>query len=149
VTSHPDPHVRPATPDDAAAIAPLLTELGYPASAEDVARRLDALAGEDATGVWLAELDGRVAGLVAIHASRLVTRDAPLCRIAAMVVGKAARGRGVGRALMEKVEQEASRWGCDRIEVTSAERRADAHAFYRSLGFEDTSRRFIKELPVL
>jgi GNAT superfamily N-acetyltransferase len=47
---------------------------------------------------------------------------------------------------VERVESEARARGCERLELTSAERRADAHAFYRDLGFEPASQRFIKSL---
>jgi len=49
-------------------------------------------------------------------------------------------------ALIPRAEEEARAAGCDRLEVTSGEWREDAHAFYRDLEFEETSKRFIKGL---
>jgi GNAT superfamily N-acetyltransferase len=140
---------RPVGPGDAAALVPLLGELGYPATADEVTQRLARLAHEPSVALWAADAGGELVGLAAAHTVPLVTRDAPLCRIAALIVAARARGTGVGRALVEQVVRHARERGCDRVEVTSAERRADAHAFYRRLGFEDTSRRFIKDLSVL
>ena len=54
--------VRQATPDDADAVARLLTQLGYPASADAVVPRLARLraAGDE---LFVAEVGGRVVGL--------------------------------------------------------------------------------------
>ena len=57
------------------------------------------------------------------------------------------RRRGIGEALAREVEKEAEAQGCCLVFLTSAERRADAHAFYRRLGYEETGRRFAKPLP--
>jgi GNAT superfamily N-acetyltransferase len=46
-----------------------------------------------------------------------------------MVVTERLRGRGIGRALVERVEAEAQGAGCDRLELTTSEQRGDAHAF--------------------
>jgi ribosomal protein S18 acetylase RimI-like enzyme len=76
----------------------------------------------------------------------LIHRDLPVGRITAMVVRADRRGAGVGRRLEEELEAIARREGCGRIDLTSRHHREEAHAFYRSLGFEETSRRFVKDL---
>jgi GNAT superfamily N-acetyltransferase len=48
--------------------------------------------------------------------------------------------------LVEAVEQWCRDQGCGLIEVTSNDRRAEAHAFYRHMGYERTSIRFAKTL---
>jgi GNAT superfamily N-acetyltransferase len=123
----------------------LLGELGYPTEGETLQRRLDALVASPAVALLVAERDGRVVGLASMHVMPLIER-APMGRLSAIVVAANERGAGIGHALVERVESEARARGCERLEVTSAERRADAHAFYRSLGFEPAPQRFIKSL---
>jgi N-acetylglutamate synthase-like GNAT family acetyltransferase len=137
--------VRPARLDDAPALVSLLGELGYPTEGETLQRRLDALVASPAVALLVAERDGRVVGLASMHVMPLIER-APMGRLSAIVVAANERGAGIGHALVERVESEARARGCERLEVTSAERRADAHAFYRSLGFEPAPQRFIKSL---
>ena len=48
--------------------------------------------------------------------------------------------------LVDAAEQWCRKKGCKLIEVTSNDRRADAHAFYRHMGYERTSIRFFKKL---
>jgi len=141
--------VRAAAVADAPVVAPLLTELGYPSEPDAVAQRLAALVADEWSGAWVAEVGGTIAGVVSAHASPLLSRDTRICRITAMVVASHAHGRGVGRTLVERVEQEARRWNCDRIEVTSSDHRDGAHAFYARLGYEIKPHRFIKGVSVL
>jgi GNAT superfamily N-acetyltransferase len=141
--------VRDATPGDAAALAPLLTELGYPSEPDAVAERVAVLAADEWSGVWVAESGGTMLGAVSAHASPLLSRDTRICRITAMIVTADAQGRGVGRALTTRVEQQAHRWNCDRIEVTSSDHRGGAHAFYARQGYEIKPHRFIKGVSVL
>jgi GNAT superfamily N-acetyltransferase len=141
--------VRDATPADADALAPLLRELGYPSERDAVAERLAVLAGDEWSGAWVAEAGGAIVGAVSAHASPLLSRDTRICRITAMIVTAGAQGRGVGRALADRVEQQARRWNCDRIEVTSSDHRGGAHAFYARMGYEIKPHRFIKGVSVL
>jgi GNAT superfamily N-acetyltransferase len=66
--------------------------------------------------------------------------------VSAIVVDEAHRRRGVGQALLEAVEREARARGCGLLFLTTAERRNDAHEFYRRVGLEETGRRFAKWL---
>jgi GNAT superfamily N-acetyltransferase len=45
-----------------------------------------------------------------------------------------------------ELETEARARGCFLMFLTTAERREDAHAFYRRIGFEEAGRRFAKRL---
>jgi ribosomal protein S18 acetylase RimI-like enzyme len=137
--------VREARAEDAAAIADLVATLGFPASADDVMQRLDALkrAGEL---VLVAERDGAVAGLATVHIMPVLHRPTCVGRLTALVVSELLRGQGIGRALVEAAEGIVEDRGCALIEVTSNRRLADAHAFYERLGYEVTSLRFKKSL---
>ena len=57
-----------------------------------------------------------------------------------------ARHRGVGRTLLSEVCRLARQAGCRRLELSSHRRRDDAHAFYRSQGFDETHLCFHREL---
>jgi GNAT superfamily N-acetyltransferase len=138
--------IRDARPEDAEALAALIGQLGYPTSADAVARRLARLDASDADRVVVAELGAEVVGLASLHASLSVEYDEPAAKLGALVVDERYRRRGVGEALVAEMEAEARRRGCCLIFLTTAERRAEAHEFYRRVGFEETGRRFAKPL---
>jgi N-acetylglutamate synthase-like GNAT family acetyltransferase len=94
----------------------------------------------------LAEEDGAVVGLAALHVSLSIEHDEPAAKLSAIVVGEESRERGVGKALVDAIETEARARGCRVLFLTTNERRRDAHAFYSRLGFEHTGRRYVKEL---
>ena len=138
--------IRDARPTDAQALATLIGELGYPTSAETVSRRLEGLRSSGADRVIVAELAGEVIGLASLHTSLTVEYDEPVAKLNGIVVDERHRRRGIGEALVAEMEAEARRRGCCLIFVTTAERRTDAHAFYRRIGFQETGRRFAKSL---
>jgi GNAT superfamily N-acetyltransferase len=127
-------------------VAALLDELGYPSSSGQAAERIARIADDSSTFLLVAEVDGEVAGLAALHVQNLVERDDLGCELAAMVVGEPFRRRGVGIRLMEEIEREARARGCMNLVLNTHERRADAHAFYEALGYEHTGRRYAKNL---
>jgi GNAT superfamily N-acetyltransferase len=61
------------------------------------------------------------------------------------VVEESMRGTGVGRAIVDEAERWARERDCHRIVVTTALRRADAHAFYERIGYTHTGRRYAKD----
>jgi GNAT superfamily N-acetyltransferase len=138
--------IRDAGPADSAAIADLLGELGYPAEAARVQRRLERIAHDPSSRLFLAEISGEIAGLGGLHVLPLVEHDELGCMLTVLVVGAEHRRQGIGAELLHAVEREARSRGCSRLVLGSADRRADAHAFYETLGFEATGRRFVKAL---
>lgn len=139
--------IREARADDAAAIAELLGELGYPTAADAVPRRLANMRTDGGQWTLIAEDGaGQAVGMATIIVRHVINRDEPFGRLASVVVKEAWRSRGVGAALIARTEEICREHGCSAIEVTSAEHRPRAHDFYRRLGFEERPRRFIKLL---
>lgn len=144
-----DVTVRPAGQQDAARLAELLTELGYPVGTDEVRDRLAYWLPDPASRVLVAERGGRVVGCISVHAIPFLERSGRWLRVESLVVEAGQRKTGTGRALLDAAELLARGWGCLRIEVTSLRSRADAHAFYRNHGFIDVCDRsghFTKEL---
>jgi len=138
--------VRGAGAADAAAIAALLAELGYDTAPADVERRLPELERTDRSAALVAELEGRVAGVLTLHMVPVLHEPGDWCRITVLVVTEGARRRGLARALVAGAERIARDRGCVRIEVTSALHRDGAHEFYRGMGYGRVSEHFLKPL---
>jgi GNAT superfamily N-acetyltransferase len=137
--------IRPAEPRDGDALARLIGQLGYDASAGEVAERLAAM-GAEGRVVLVAEIAGAVVGCLSTSVMRVLHRPAPVGRISMMVVDEALRSRGIGAALVRAAEAARAAQGCYMIEVTSNLRRTEAHRFYERLGYARTSVRLAKEL---
>jgi len=139
------PKIRDAKPSDAARLVELITFLGHQIDEKAVRKNLKAL-NKSAELPLVATLGKEVVGMVGRHAMVTVHRPSPVGRIPVLVVAKEAQGMKLGRILVEAVEQWCRKKGCQIVEVTSNDRRADAHAFYRHMGYERTSIRFFKKL---
>ncbi|HLS83722.1 MAG TPA: GNAT family N-acetyltransferase [Arenimonas sp.] len=138
--------IRPAQAQDAAGVAALLDQLGYPCEPEEAAGRLRALADEADQQLLVADHHGELLGLVALDLMYYLPLGARTCRITALAVADSARRRGVGRRLLREAEQFARQAGAARIELTSAPHRQDAHAFYLACGYDCGAMRFVKRL---
>jgi GNAT superfamily N-acetyltransferase len=138
-------HVRDFDPAiDIPAVAALFGQLGYPTEPAALRARADAGARDPATRVLVAEVDGRVAGVLAIHVLapwHVATRWA---LVSALVVDESVRGGGTGAALLAAAEAHARAAGCSHVELSSNERRTRAHAFYERAGFAEVRKRFVK-----
>ncbi len=138
--------VRPAEPADAPVVARLLTVLGYPCDAREAAVRIQAVRSDPRQQLLLACVDGAGCGLLGLDTLYYVPLGAPTCRITALAVLPEAQRCGVGRRLVREAERRARQAGASRLELTSAVHRAEAHAFYRALGFGEGALRFVKAL---
>jgi GNAT superfamily N-acetyltransferase len=134
--------IRVARADDAAALARLVTQLGYPATAEQMPARFARLSTDENARAFVAENAGVVLGLATIHLRFTMNHQSPIAQLTLLVVDEANRARGVGRALVQAAEQFAQDRGAKRINVTTALNRGNAHAFYERIGYKHTGRRY-------
>ena len=78
----------------------------------------------------VAEADGVLIGLVHFLYHRSTTAIAPLCYLQDLFTSAGARGRGVGRALIEAVYERARRAGSPRVYWQTHETNATARRLY-------------------
>ncbi len=146
--------IRSARSADADAVNALLEQLGYAQSGRaTTAARLQAWVDDPAGAAYVADdsvdLGGDLLGVIAVHVCPFFERAGAWARITALVVAERARGQGVGSRLVAAAETFAAERGCVRMEVTSADRRHDAHSFYKGRGYSDQagiSTRFLRDL---
>ena len=141
----PTPKVREAKPGDAEMLVSLIALLEHDVQEKGVRKRIAALA-KQRLAPLVATLDKEVVGLCGVDSMIAIHRPQPVGRINILVVSEEARGKGIGRLLVEAAEAKLKEDGCGIVEVTSNDRLAKAHAFYRHMGYERTSIRFAKTL---
>jgi N-acetylglutamate synthase-like GNAT family acetyltransferase len=135
--------IREATEADAARIAVLCGQLGYAATGEQIARRLERL-GQGGQAVVLVAVDG--SGLVIgfahtyVRALVLVDRHAEL---GGLVVDEPWRGSGLGSRLLAEAERWSAGQGCETLYARSNADRAGAHGFYEAVGYERIKSSFV------
>jgi GNAT superfamily N-acetyltransferase len=128
--------VRAARPEDYARMAELAGELGYPAKADEIARRMGGMQDSSENGVFVAQLaGGEIAGWIGVFVYRAVEIDAR-AELSGLVVDARFRSQQVGLRLLERAEQWAREKGCKAVGLRSNVIRERAHAFYERNGYE-------------
>jgi GNAT superfamily N-acetyltransferase len=127
--------VRAARPEDAASIALLSKELGYPAGAKSTRERLRTILGRyDQRVVVAVAPGGAVCGWLQAQCN-VVIESGLRVEITGLVVSHGMRRRGVGRSLVAQAETWAREISAETIVVRSNTKRVESHAFYPSLGY--------------
>jgi GNAT superfamily N-acetyltransferase len=87
--------------------------------------------------------DGKLVGTAdLLVVPNLTHRGDPWAIVENVIVAHTARRTGVGKALMEHLIELARTAGCYKLQLVSGKQRAQAHAFYRSLGLEAVAEGF-------
>ena len=129
-------HLRRARLEDAAEIARLVTELGYPVKAGAILPRLQVLlVHPDHLVTVAAGPNDRLSGVIMAE-HRVLLLYGPQVEIMGLSVGSDVRRMGVGRALVEAVEAWARQFGDNQIVVRSNVVRLESHPFYEKIGYE-------------
>lgn len=141
--------VRRAEPPDADAVLALMEGLTRPAVADDPEPQRRVFLGHldrDDARVYVAELDGEVAGAVSLWIQPRLNWTTPQAWIPDLYVEPAFRRRGVARALLDACVAEARRHGCHRVVLESGHHRSEAHQLYEAYGFEHYARAYALDL---
>jgi len=138
--------VRLAGHGDAAAIATLATQLGYPSASHEAEARLARLKDHPDIRAYVAEQAGRVVGVIGLMVFPAFHRDGLHGYITALVVDEKARGAGIGVALLETGEAWFRERGVTRLNLTTALHREAAHKFYERHGYSFSGKRYTKAL---
>jgi GNAT superfamily N-acetyltransferase len=140
--------IRRARRTDAARIAELSTQLGYPSTAQQIDARLLRLMPTSKHAVFVAEAPGPdVVGWIHVSVANLLECDVR-AEVNGLIVAEAQRSLGAGAKLLEAAEEWARMCGCRAVNVRSNVIRERAHKFYERQGYEHykTQKAFRKTL---
>jgi GNAT superfamily N-acetyltransferase len=128
--------IRRAKNGDAARIAELAGQLGYPATPAQIAQRLRKIKPPFQHAVLVAEShDRNVVGWLHVSVSPLLEVQLR-SEVNALIVENEERSRGTGAILLRAAEAWARRRGCKSMSVRSNIIRERAHEFYLRHGYE-------------
>jgi len=133
--------IRLVNVQDSTPLAGLAGQLGYPSTVEQIASRLANVYKRPDQAVFVAEVDGQVAGWVHVFACPTVELDL-YAEVGSLVVDQDQRGQGIGKALMDKAEAWARQCGIYEVCLRSNVIRKEAHQFYEALGYERIKSQF-------
>jgi N-acetylglutamate synthase-like GNAT family acetyltransferase len=137
--------IRPAHIDDAAALADLIGQLGYPVSDEECHKRIQSYAQPNYL-LLIAEREELVVGYIALHIYDVLHLPAAEGRISSFCVTEKMRGTGIGNALLRAAEDYFKENSCYKIVLNSNLKRPETHQYYLHRGYQFTSKHFAKFL---
>jgi ribosomal protein S18 acetylase RimI-like enzyme len=132
--------VREATAGDAAGIQALAGELAEAVGdaspdEESVGARLGELLNEPRARVFVAEVEGEVAGLATLWIKPDLAHGDVVVEVPMLVVAGEHRRGGIGKLLMARVREVAADNDASVVELVATRANVAARNFYKSLGF--------------
>jgi len=140
--------IRRAEVADSAALADLMTQLGYPTRSSEMEMRMETIYADRNYATFVAVGEGKVCGMIGTFACYGYEHNGPSGRILALVVSEKMRGCGVGQALIAAAEKDLAQRNIRRVVVNARFERGQAHEFYEKLGYKKNGFRLVKELPM-
>lgn len=141
-----DIQYRDANINDAAEIALLVIQLGYPTDENKTRSNLQVVLEKNDGQVTVATVDNKVVAWLHVHQSTSI-ESGQYCEIIGLVVDGAYRNEGIGKALVDIAKVWAKNKGVNKLRVRSNVKRHKAHQFYFREGFKEVKEQ--KSLEVL
>jgi GNAT superfamily N-acetyltransferase len=94
------------------------------------AYRLAEAIGDDMAAVFVADVDGMIAGFATVYDEFDSVRFGHRAWVEDLAVDPHRRSQGLGKALLDEAKNWAREQGATHLELDSAQNRADAHRFY-------------------
>jgi GNAT superfamily N-acetyltransferase len=127
--------IRRARLSDAARLAELSEQLGYPARLGEIVQRMKRMRPAEQHAIFVAESGKQVTGW--LHVSVTPLLEVPLrAEVNGLVVDKTQRSAGTGAKLLQAAERWAAKKGCKNMSVRSNVIRERAHEFYLRNDYE-------------
>ena len=127
--------IRRARPSDAARLAELSGQLGYPASQAEIVKRMKRMRPATLHAIFVAQSEKLVTGWLHVSVTPLL-EVALRAEVNGLVVDETQRSTGTGAKLLEAAERWAASKGCKSMSVRSNVIRERAHEFYLRNGYE-------------
>ena len=143
---HWSDRIRGARPDDAAALADLSTQLGYPSTEQQVRERL-CLLGDPERELLVADAPDGLAGFIDVHVQRVVESDA-YGEVGGLVIAAPNRGAGLGAALLAAAADWSRARGLERLWIRANLARVGPHEFYEAVGCRVVKDQRVYEYPL-
>ena len=137
--------IRKAKEKDANALSVLLAQLGYPASTDEILKRIQ-LHKADGYQLMIGEVNGQTIGFIALHWYHAFHHTRLIGRVVAFCVDEAHRSTGLGSQLLKYAEDFFRNKNCVKVELTSNLKRKESHEYYFRKGYHQVSMHFVKYL---
>ncbi|MFC7682109.1 GNAT family N-acetyltransferase [Paenibacillus sp. GCM10028914] len=148
VLSAPALLIRTFEKEDLESVTSLMRELNYPTTPSVMRERMEMMASNPLYCNMIAELDGKVVGLMMLRQVKSFVKTGMVTQITSLIVTSSCRYQGIGKRLVSGAEQWGRQQGSNLLFLTSGNREGEdpAHAFFEHIGFKKARYQFVKEL---
>ena len=138
--------VREAVQNDIYSIQRLLEALTQEGNVDVIEEQINFFRNSNNNFLLVADLNNSVVGTVQLNiCPDAMNKQQPYAIIENIVVDKASEKRGIGKALLNKVEEICAIHHCSKMMLLSSNLRVEAHHFFEQSGFSSSIKKgFIK-----
>lgn len=121
----------------------LINQLGYIITKDELSERIKVYS-TSTNKIWIARINGDLVGLIAVFILENFHQQFPIAKVSTLIIDEKFRSLGIGKKLLEIVEQHAKEINCSEISLECRNSRIRAHEFYLKNGYEIRRKFFTK-----